>query len=40
MAEGVLHGNQCSVSSCIHFGQYSILEAKTVMKQMGVSVRL
>ncbi len=42
MAEGVLHGNASAVlaASIFHFGQYSILEAKTVMKQMGVSVRL
>ena len=42
MAEGVLHGNASAVlaASIFHFGEYSILEAKTVMKQMGVSVRL
>ena len=42
MAEGVLHGNASAVlaASIFYFGQYSILEAKTVMKQMGVSVRL
>ena len=42
MAEGVLHGNASAVlaASIFHFGEYSILEAKKVMKQMGVSVRL
>ena len=42
MAEGVLHGNASAVlaASIFHFGEYSISEAKTVMKQMGVSVRL
>ncbi len=42
MAEGVLHGRASAVlaASIFHFGEYSISEAKTVMKQMGVSVRI
>mgnify|MGYP001414394352 FL=1 len=42
MAEGILQGKASAVlaASIFHFGEYSILETKKIMAQMGVTVRL
>ena len=42
MAEGILEGHASAVlaASIFHFGEYSIEEAKKIMQEQGVPVRL
>ena len=42
LAEGILQGKADAVlaASIFHFGEYTVAQAKTIMKQSGIEVRL